>query len=45
MNARQMGGKRAAVGATLVGARLCRRRVPLVVVSFGRRDGLLVRLR
>jgi hypothetical protein len=41
MHARQMSGKRATVGATLLGTGASPFRVPLVVVGFGRGDGLL----
>ena len=40
MNARQMGGQRAAIGAALLGARRCGRRVLLVVGGFARRQSL-----
>ena len=41
MLARQMGGKRAAIDAPLLGTGACSRRVSLVVIGFGGRDGLL----
>ena len=41
IDARQMGGKRAAIGAALVGARSCGRRVLLVVVGLVAGNGLL----
>jgi len=41
VHARQMAGKRAAIGAALLGALARPRRVLLVVVGFGRRNGLL----
>ena len=41
MNARQMGGKRAAIGAALFGASASRRLILFVVVGLAGRDGLL----
>jgi hypothetical protein len=41
VHARQIAGKRAAIGAALLGALARPRRVLLVVVGFGRRNGLL----